>query len=376
MFNRCSAIGCSRARLDASRIAPSSRMRSASSASRLRCSSRISRCCCTPHDPPCYDACGHQDETNQQQRRSAIAAGPRSATLRFAMRGAGRCGRAGSETISSADATRRAARERRRRARRRGRCTSDAWAGRCSRRSSRETRSSRCDPRRVIRDDDERAARREPVAQRRKRADEPWQLVVHGDAHRLKEPRELGRIRCASPSTARMAPTRSSLVSNGRFARRRTISRARRAARGSSPYSLKIDVSVASSSSLRMSGGVGRGVAAHAHVEPRARPERESAVLVVDLVRRDAEVEQNAVERHAVERGQLVERRVVRLDGDEPARDARSRAAARSPAASASGSRSTPDDDRRRRLRSSASAVPATAQACRRAPGRSREAAR
>jgi hypothetical protein len=39
-----------------------------------------------------------------------------------------------------------------------------------------------------------------------------------------------------APSAPRIAPTRSSLVWKERFARRRTISRASRPARGSSPY--------------------------------------------------------------------------------------------------------------------------------------------
>ena len=55
-------------------------------------------------------------------------------------------------------------------------------------------------------------------------------------------------------------------------------------------------------------------VAAHAHVEASAAPEREAALGVVDLVRRDAKVEQNSVEPCAVERVNGVERSVVRLD--------------------------------------------------------------
>ena len=56
---------------------------------------------------------------------------------------------------------------------------------------------------------------RQAIAQRWQRALEAGELVVDGDANGLEEPREIRRHRCAVRARARIAPTRSSLVSNG-----------------------------------------------------------------------------------------------------------------------------------------------------------------
>src|SRR6185437_595480 len=64
---------------------------------------------------------------------------------------------------------------------------------------------------------------------------------------------------------------------------------------------------------------VGR-VLSHPHVEPRAGTKGEAARLIVELMRRYAQIEENAVERVAGERRQLVDRGKIRLERREPAR--------------------------------------------------------
>ena len=101
----------------------------------------------------------------------------------------------------------------------------------------------------------------------------------------------------------------------GTVARRRTISRARRPARGSSPYSRKMRASSSSSRVAEQLRGARRGASrAHAHVERRALPEGEAARRVVDLMRGDAKVEQDAVEAKVGDGGDGVDRGVVSLD--------------------------------------------------------------
>ena len=146
----------------------------------------------------------------------------------------------------------------------------------------------------------------------------PAELVVHGDAHGLEQPREVGRTR----SRAERAADRADEIvarREGAVARRRTISRASRIARGSSPYSRKIArellVARARSSSVGRVALARR--AAHAHVERRAFAEREAARRVVDLMRGDAEVEQDPVEAKVGDRGDGVDRGVVPLVGGE-----------------------------------------------------------
>ena len=105
----------------------------------------------------------------------------------------------------------------------------------------------------VVGDDRQDAAGREPVAQvREARARAP----AARRSRRCAPPGTAARTRARpmrGPSAARIAPTRSSLVANGRVARRRTTSRASRPARGSSPYSRKIVISSPSSASLSSS---------------------------------------------------------------------------------------------------------------------------
>ena len=125
--------------------------------------------------------------------------------------------------------------------------TSAAAAGRYTTRSSLETRSSRRGPR--------------PSDTRSRRGCLPGAVARGAGRARARDLRSHRSRQCAQPERAernpagpvrgpsapRIAPTRSSLVTNGRFARRRTISRASRIARRSSAYSRKIAPSSTSS---------------------------------------------------------------------------------------------------------------------------------
>ena len=81
--DRCSAIGCSRARLDASRMALSSFVRSASRASRCPLQLENPPLPVDAAHAPSNDARRHHHETDQHEARSAIA-GRRRAGLRDA----------------------------------------------------------------------------------------------------------------------------------------------------------------------------------------------------------------------------------------------------------------------------------------------------
>ena len=93
----------------------------------------------------------------------------------------------------------------------------------------------------------------------------------------------------------------------------------------------------------QLAGAAARVVrASHAHVERRTLPEGEAARCVVDLMRGDAKVEQDPGEAKVGDRGDGVDRGVVRPGRRRTGRE-RPRSASRAPAAaSASGSRSTP----------------------------------
>ncbi len=67
-------------------------------------------------------------------------------------------------------------------------------------------------------------------------------------------------------------------------------------------------------------GGIHGGVGAHAHVQRCTLAEGESALLVVNLVRRNTEVEQDAAEGGSRQFGEVVDVGEVRLHGTEGAR--------------------------------------------------------
>ena len=218
---------------------------------------------------------------------------------------------------------------------------------------------------RVVRDDDERAAGRQPVAHRGQRvASSPRS----SRSRRSARPETVARtpaIRCADQAPHGSRPTRSSLVSNGRFSRRRTISRASRAPRGSSPNSLKMPVSVDSFSSFRIPAA--SVVASRPIRMSRRAPGRKvkPRSIVVDLVRRNSEVEQDSVESPPIEFGQSIHLGVVRLDGRKtPGRRVLAQARAW-PRAIACGI-AIDADDRRRRRRRGAPGCARRRRACRR----------
>ena len=102
------------------------------------------------------------------------------------------------------------------------------------------------------------------------------------------------------PKALRTTAASSAVRVSGRAA---TIARATERARGSSPYSLMTRAISASSPSLRNSAAVMPGLR-HAHVERAVGLEREAAVGAVELHRRHADVERDAVDRADAARGE------------------------------------------------------------------------
>ncbi len=82
----------------------------------------------------------------------------------------------------------------------------------------------------------------------------------------------------------------------GRVMRSATMARAMRRDARSSPKEKRMSAIVASSSSRRMSAAL-RPAAFHAHVERRVAAQREAALGLIELHRRDADVERDAVDR-------------------------------------------------------------------------------
>ena len=141
----------------------------------------------------------------------------------------------------------------------------------------------------------------EPVAQRGQRALEPRKLVVHGDADGLKESSKFRRARSRSEHGANRADEIVARRERLSLSRRRTISRARRAPRGSSPKSLNIRVNVASLSLFR-SVAPRRRRRRRPFAYPDGAPGRnvKPRSSIVHLMRGYAEVEKNAVEARAL----------------------------------------------------------------------------
>jgi hypothetical protein len=167
----------------------------------------------------------------------------------------------------------------------------------------------------VIRDDRERAAGREAVAQRGRRAP-TRELVVDGDAHGLEQrAKSDGPVR--APSAPRIAPTRSSLVRKGASRAANDLAREPTRARLVAVLAEDADELLVARRVEQLPALGARRRATHAHVERRAFPEREAARRVVDLMRGDAKVEQDPVEAKVGDRGDGVDRGVVSLVGGE-----------------------------------------------------------
>lgn len=152
--------------------------------------------------------------------------------------------------------------------------------------------------------------RHEPVAQHRQRPFQDAEFVVDGDAYGLKERRELGwpapwakhgpdrvdeivaRPECPRGTAAHDFPRQPPRL---RFV-------------GVLAENANQFVFVAFVENVR---AIRVRIWSHAHVEWRARAEREASSFLVDLVRRNAEVEQDAVPRFAIELRSLVDVREV-----------------------------------------------------------------
>ena len=149
----------------------------------------------------------------------------------------------------------------------------------------------------MIRDDGHRAAIDEAVAERRKRALERGELVVHGNPHGLKERREIGwtaaraehRANRPDEIIARSKRLRCATVEN--LARQPNASASRVAVRSEDRGQLGFRGKIEDVGSRTTRAG------AHAHVERCAATERKATRLVIELVRRDTQIEENAIER-------------------------------------------------------------------------------
>ena len=123
------------------------------------------------------------------------------------------------------------------------------------------------------------------------------ELVVHEDAQRLERARrrmDLARPCCARPCR-RSRRARASWRSAA-SARACTMARATSRAKRSSPSVAMMCGEIALGGRVHQIGGA-RPVAAHAHVERAVVAEREAALGLIELHRRDAEIEHDAVDR-------------------------------------------------------------------------------
>src|SRR5204863_4952228 len=186
MLSRCSAIGANRARLEASRISPSSLTRSASSACRRRSSSRSARACSMPYvlramTPVATrtkpnSASATTERRDSRPRFTIRAFGGRLGVARCALVIAGQlvwrwCGcLACHELAQRKTATRAHGLPRR----------THAVAAPLAERVLHDAILAR-----VISDNRHHSAREQTVAQQRKRALEPSELIVDGDPKRL-----------------------------------------------------------------------------------------------------------------------------------------------------------------------------------------------
>ena len=148
---------------------------------------------------------------------------------------------------------------------------------------------------RVIRDHDEDPFRLQPLAEPIERALEASDLVVHRDAHRLKEP---GEIRRPGTRPERAADRANQIIARSEGPIRPPADDLARETHGAplvgilSEDRAELDL-VRGRKQCR---GIASGVRAHAHVERNALTKGEAARGIIELMRGDAEVEQNAVE--------------------------------------------------------------------------------
>ena len=173
----------------------------------------------------------------------------------------------------------------------------------------------------VIGDDGEHAAWLEPVAKLGKRPVETRQLVVHGNAQRLEQ---AGEIRRPRPRTQGATDRPDEIVAD----RERTVfappnDLPRQSMRPVLIAVLAEDgrerVLIRGIEQLRGGDPGGIGAPVHPHVERRVFTKREASIRIVDLMRRNTEVEQDARELLIRELRNLVNVREVAEVGSKPA---------------------------------------------------------
>ena len=151
----------------------------------------------------------------------------------------------------------------------------------------------------MIRDDRQRSAGRKPIAKLRQRALESGKLIVHSDAHRLKETRKIAgagsrpehRANRPDQIVTRLEWPRVPATDNfvgeprtaGLVAERLEDSRERALGFG-----------------VEQRRRVGARFSPHSHIQTSARAKCEAAVVVVDLVRGHSEIEKDSVERDSL----------------------------------------------------------------------------
>lgn len=162
----------------------------------------------------------------------------------------------------------------------------------------------------MVRDDDERPAVHQAIPKHGQRALESRELVIHRDSHRLEETSEVARTslrpQCATNRSDQIVARleRTILPPSHNFARQpKRASLVRILAEDESQFTF-----VRSREKL---AGIPQRAYAHPHVQRRARAERESALRIVELMGRDAQVQQDAVEALILQRSETIEIRIV-----------------------------------------------------------------
>src|SRR5688500_10366379 len=309
MLSRCSAIGARRARLDASRISFSSSAFRASSCVRSRSRARSSAGCALPkllrqmsplasrRKPSNATATIERPRMRAFFRAMLYACAPRAESC------AARSGVA-SELFGASD--HRLPREQL------AQCGSAARALELARRTCAvgaplaERMLHLPVLTRVVGDDDEHATGLQPVAQRRQRSLEARQLIVDRNPDPLEDPGEVAR---PGARAKRAANSPDEVVAGDEWA---VASSTHDLASHPSGTWLVREIpqhplELILVGFVEQVGCIHACIVAHAHVERRSLAKGKAAIGAVDLVRRDAKVDENSVEANAVERADEIQ---------------------------------------------------------------------
>src|SRR5262249_29222253 len=162
---------------------------------------------------------------------------------------------------------------------------------------------------RVVRDYDEHPLRFQPIAELRKRLRQSRELVVHRDAYGLKEPCKIGGAPAWAGGGGKGAG--EGLAGTERARRPRPAGFAAPAGAARLVAVVLEDLGQRRLVLFVQEGrGVPRHVSSHAHIETNALAKRKAAIVRIDLMRRNAQIEQDAIEAHA---GQLSHVREIRI---------------------------------------------------------------